>query len=77
MIANLVWGYHQPLMILAECNNIKLLWLLGHKRTEGNETADQIAINSNVQKTPVWGCLSPIRARPQVADRGMLSRYVG
>jgi hypothetical protein len=30
-------------MILAECNNVQLLWVQGHKWIEGNETANQLA----------------------------------
>jgi hypothetical protein len=30
-------------MILAEHNNVQLLWVPGHKGTEGNESADQLA----------------------------------
>jgi hypothetical protein len=30
-------------MILAECNNVQLLWVPEQKRIEGNETADQLA----------------------------------
>jgi ribonuclease HI len=39
----LVWDCHQSLMVLAECNNVQLLWMLGHKGTEGDENADQLA----------------------------------
>jgi hypothetical protein len=30
-------------MILAESNNVRLLWVLVYKRFEGNEIADQLA----------------------------------
>jgi hypothetical protein len=30
-------------MILAECNKVYLMWVLGHKGIEGNEIADQLA----------------------------------
>jgi hypothetical protein len=33
-------------MILVECNSVQLLWVLGHKGAEGNETADQLAKRS-------------------------------
>jgi hypothetical protein len=39
----LVWDCHQSQMILAECNNVQLLWVLEHKGIEANETADQLA----------------------------------
>jgi hypothetical protein len=29
--------------MLAEHNNVQLLWVLGHKRTDGNESADHLA----------------------------------
>jgi ribonuclease HI len=41
--AKLVWDCHQTLMILAECNNVQLLWVLGHEGNESNEIADQLA----------------------------------
>jgi hypothetical protein len=41
--SRLVWDCHQSLMILTECNKVYLLWVLGHKGIEGNETANQLA----------------------------------
>jgi hypothetical protein len=28
--SELVWDFHQSLLILAECNNVQLLWVPGH-----------------------------------------------
>jgi ribonuclease HI len=39
--SKLVWDCHQSLMILAECNKVHVMWVRGHKGTEGNEIADQ------------------------------------
>jgi ribonuclease HI len=41
--SRLVCDYHQPLMILAECNKVYLLWVLGHKGIQGNDIANQLA----------------------------------
>jgi ribonuclease HI len=37
-----VWDCHQS-VILAEHNNVQLLWVPGHNRIEGNESANQVA----------------------------------
>jgi ribonuclease HI len=41
--SKLVWYCCQSLLRLAECNNVQLLCMPGHKGIEGNEIADQLA----------------------------------
>jgi ribonuclease HI len=39
----LFWDCHQSLVKLAEQNRVQMIWVPGHKGTEGNETSDQLA----------------------------------
>jgi hypothetical protein len=40
--SKLVWDRHQSLMQLSKHNRVQLIWVPGHRGTEGNEAADQL-----------------------------------
>lgn len=44
-------------MILAECNTVHLVWVLGHKRIQSNEIADQLALHPLIRHEPTC-CIS-------------------
>jgi len=73
--SKLVWDCHQLLVKLAECDRIQLVWLLRHVAIDGNEIADELAIQGSshplIGPEPVLGISAKV-AREVI--RGWTSR---
>jgi len=73
--SKLVWDCHQLLVKLAEHDRIQLVWVLGHVAIDGNEIADELAIQGSshplIGPEPVLGISAKV-AREVI--RGWTSR---
>jgi hypothetical protein len=47
--SKLIWDCHQSPVKLAECNRIQLVWVPGYTGIDGNEIADQLAMQGSSQ----------------------------